>query len=107
MYTKVANIYVVPQDWKDNSGYVYIGRAGYGERGEWGNPFVIDGSADLIESEQRVIVIRQYISWISNQLAEDAGLRDRIRALKGRYLVCFCAPKLCHGDILALLADTL
>lgn len=70
-------------------GAQYIGRGS-----KWGNPFVIgkDGS--------RETVIRKYIAWLPSQLREDAK-----KELKGRDLVCFCAPEACHGDILLLLAN--
>lgn len=30
---------------------------------------------------------------------------DEIRALRGKTLICWCAPLPCHGDVLARLAD--
>ncbi|PPQ35562.1 protein of unknown function [Rhodoblastus acidophilus] len=68
----------------------YIGRGG-----KWGNPFVIGKDGDRNE------VVRKYRCMIT---ANDKLLAD-IHELKGRNLVCFCAPKLCHGDILKELAD--
>jgi hypothetical protein len=71
---------------------VYIGR---GRSSKLGNPFVIgrDGPrAEVIESFNRWIV-RQH------------QLRDAIRELRGRDLVCFCAPQPCHGDVLLRLAN--
>ena len=70
-------------------GAVYIGR---GSR--WGNPFVIgkDGSRDDVCEKHK-----QYL-WDQVQSGE-VSLDDLI-ALKGKDLVCFCAPLRCHGHTL-------
>ena len=67
---------------------VYVGRPT-----KWGNPFVIgkDGT--------RAEVISAYRNW----LASDAGATIREaakRELRGRDLICFCAPQACHADVL-------
>lgn len=72
---------------------VYVGRPS-----PIGNPFIIgrDGS--------REDVIRKYGAWIMKP--EQDALRDAIRnQLAGRDLVCFCAPKPCHADIIFMLAN--
>jgi hypothetical protein len=71
---------------------VYIGR---GRGSKLGNPFVIgrDGS--------RAEVIESFNQWIVRQ----RHLKETIRNLRGRDLVCFCAPKPCHGDVLLRLAN--
>jgi len=68
---------------------VYIGRPS-----KWGNPFVIgrDGTRDE--------VIAKYRQWFARN-----GDWDGLRQLKGKLLVCWCAPAPCHGDWLALLAE--
>jgi len=70
---------------------VYIGRPS-----KFGNPFEIGKDGDREE------VIRKYKGWILNQpeLVEDAK-----RELKGKDLVCWCAPLACHGDILLEIAN--
>lgn len=72
---------------------VYIGR---GPNSKWGNPFVIgkDGS--------RKEVIDKYREWIKTQ----PHLMNSLHELKGMRLACFCVPKLCHGHVLAELADS-
>ena len=71
-------------------GAVYIGRGS-----KWGNPFRIGIDGDRNE------VIRKYAEWIISQ----PHLIDSISELYGHDLVCFCAPKPCHGDILLALAN--
>lgn len=63
--------------------------------GKWGNPFRIgrDGT--------RQECIQKYREWIVNQPELMAALPE----LQGMRLGCWCRPGLCHGDILAELAD--
>lgn len=62
---------------------------------KWGNPFKIgrDGSRSEV-----VALYRQYI--LSNP-----KLMAALPELKGKDLVCYCAPFLCHADILLELAN--
>lgn len=69
---------------------VYIGRPSI-----WGNPW------SLKREKDRDLVIAQYAAWIVQQ----PHLIERLAELKGKRLGCYCAPKRCHGDVLALLAD--
>ncbi len=71
---------------------VYIGRPG-----TWGNPFRIgrDGGRDE--------VIARYEAWLGHQ----PTLLARLGELRGKRLGCWCAPRPCHGDVLARLADAL
>jgi hypothetical protein len=76
----------------DDDDVVYIGRPS-----KWGNPFVIgrDGT--------RGQVIEKY----ENHLLNDWQLVEALPELQGKRLACYCAPKPCHGDLLAWLADHL
>lgn len=69
---------------------VYIGRPS-----KWGNPFKtgVHGTRDE--------VIAKYEAWVVTQPELLAALPE----LRGKRLGCFCAPKSCHGDVLARLAD--
>lgn len=69
----------------------YIGRPS-----KFGNPFVIgrDGSrADVITK------FEQYIR------ARPALMEAAKHELKGKDLVCWCAPLACHGDVLSRIAN--
>lgn len=72
-------------------GAVYIGRPT-----RWGNPFVIgkDGT--------RQDVVEKYEAWVRTKPELMALIK---KELKGRDLVCFCAPLGCHGDVLLKLAN--
>ena len=89
-------------------------RRTYKGPGEWicssrsplGNPFVMDTESD------REDVIKKYKFWISRQinLNDTATLRElnRLfnRAKKGDLnLICWCAPKPCHGDVIKKLLE--
>jgi hypothetical protein len=78
------------------AGAVYIGRKWrHMPASKWGNRFVIgrDGT--------RAEVIAKYRVWICDQPDLVAALLE----LRGRNLVCFCAPEPCHGDVLLELAN--
>lgn len=72
-------------------GAVYIGRGSI-----YGNPFVINVDGTREE------VIAKYKVWVQEH---PTLLRTIKRELRGRDLVCFCAPKPCHGDYLLELAN--
>jgi hypothetical protein len=72
------------------SNAIYIGRPS-----KWGNPFAIGKDGNRQE------VVQKYKDYIlSNQ-----SLLSQIEELRGKDLVCFCAPQQCHGDILIELAN--
>lgn len=64
----------------------------------WGNPFRLD------DESQRPQVIIMYRDWLCDKLAGDPALVRDLALLAGRDLVCHCAPKVCHGDVLSLAA---
>ncbi len=70
---------------------IYIGRWT-----KWGNPFRIGIHGD------RATVIAKFETYIRARPALMAAAR---RELKGRDLVCHCAPLACHGDVLARIAE--
>lgn len=72
-------------------GSVYIGRPS-----QWGNPFVIGKDGD------RDDVIAKFRAWLHGQPELLASVK---RDLCGKDLVCFCAPKSCHGDVLIEVAN--
>jgi len=69
---------------------VYIGRPS-----KWGNPFLIgkDGT--------REEVIEKYKDYLHGNVK----LLNDLWELKDKRLGCWCAPSICHGDVLAAYAD--
>lgn len=85
--TRVVNINKAPYD-------VYIGR-GKGQDGYFGNPF------KLYDESQRLQVALSYEEWFRFRLFIDPLFKQRVHALKGKTLGCFCKPAICHGDVIA------
>jgi hypothetical protein len=77
---------------------VYVGRPTL-----LGNPFRLENEV------QRDQVVNQYATWLQHQIRR--GNPEVIRALEELYrtlklrgnitLLCFCAPRRCHGEIIA------
>ena len=77
--------------WAKSEGlFVRVDRAS-----KWGNEF-IEG-----EDGNRDEVCEKYAAWLPQQ----RHLLDELSSLRGRALGCWCAPKRCHGDLLARLAN--
>jgi len=64
---------------------VYVGRAGRGEDGYFGNPFPLG-------EQSRGATIERYRGYFLNRLRTDEQFARRVRALKGKTLGCFCKP---------------
>jgi mannose-6-phosphate isomerase-like protein (cupin superfamily) len=95
--TTVVNLRAVRYD-PANPDHVYIGRANRRWRlpaSKWANPF------PLRSEREREAMLARYRGY----LQERPDLRAAVGELRGRTLYCWCAPKPCHGDILAALAD--
>ncbi len=73
------------------AGAVYIGRPS-----KFGNPYVIGKHGTR---EQVIERYRQYL--VLNPELYLAAKRE----LRGKDLVCFCAPEACHGDVLLEIAN--
>ncbi len=89
----------------DGSNGVYIGRQSTPMH--WGNPFKIGAPHPLTKKPMtREDVIDQYEYWLATSTDERVQwIRDNAHKLKGKHLLCFCAPLPCHGDVLAKLAE--
>ena len=70
---------------------VYVGRPT-----KWGNPFMLNA-----DGSNRDEVVEQYAKWLFNQ----PDLMAELPKLRGRHLVCWCAPLRCHADVLLELAN--
>jgi hypothetical protein len=87
---------------------ITVGNKQHGARGIYvgrpsalGNPFV------MREEETRAQVIRAYEEWLAEQLLDPSSPAsreiERLAALAREQdvcLLCFCAPKACHADII-------
>lgn len=79
---------------------VYIGRGRGGVAGIFGNPFVIGRDGDRDE------VINKFRKYFEARLEQDQAVREAFDELLHHaragdlYLVCWCAPLSCHGDVI-------
>lgn len=89
---------------------VYIGRCMpqvpdgvEGGDGFWGNPIKITSDTEFNRKE----AIIKYWEWLNSDDPRAVANRKAIRGgvLKDKNLGCWCAPKLCHGHVLARLAN--
>ena len=94
MPTKMPKVYNMHRkDAPDDA--IYIGRPS-----RWGNPFEIgkDGTRKEVVAKFRRMMYQDDKFW--------SVKRWEVKAeLAGKDLVCFCAPKACHGDVLLEIAN--
>lgn len=106
MHTVVVNRNSSPFD-------VYIGRPG-----PWGNPYgtsteeslaehLVETREEAIKCYRTWMCFRLYLAGLSSDDDPDRQLKQELLDLQGKRLGCWCAPKLCHGDVLKELSDAL
>jgi hypothetical protein len=91
--TRVVNINTLPEPFPPD--HIYIGREGHRFDGYFGNPSRIEPGVT------RGVVLTEYALYFSNRIVTDLEFARRILQLRGKVLVCFCAPQICHGDVIA------
>ena len=74
---------------------VYIGRAGRGEDGYFGNPFRVGKDGNRAEA------IQKFRTYFDARIVNDLEYKRRVLDLRGKRLGCFCKPQPCHGDVIA------
>lgn len=102
MTTTVVNIYKDPYD-------VYIGRAGKGQDGYYGNPVTINKTCPICGGihKDRGSTLPCYEIYFKKRIESDSEFKERILSLEGKRLGCFCRSpndpptKICHGLIIA------
>ena len=88
---------MTPRVWNKRDPNVPAGAVYVGRPTKWGNPFKIDAE------HPREQVIAQYRDWLGyNALALQLAAK---RELRGKDLVCWCAPLPCHADVLLEIAN--
>jgi hypothetical protein len=84
---------MIPRVWNKHGPGDYPASAVYIGRGsDYGNPFKIGQHGDRAE------VIRRFEREVLPNLD--------VSALRGKHLLCFCAPKVCHGDAILRKANS-
>ena len=83
-------------------GAVYVGRPT-----KWGNPFThLDYGGGKYKVATREEAVAKYEEALLAKFARDPDAKRRLqRELRGKDLVCWCAPKACHADVLMKYAN--
>ncbi len=90
--TTVVNIRKDPYD-------IYIGRAGKGRDGYYGNPHIVGYCPLCRKTHKRGEAIEFFKEYFDKRIESDVEFKERVLELQGKRLGCFCAPNFCHGDI--------
>ena len=78
---------------------VYVGRPS-----DFGNPFSEKpGTLAKYRVKTRAIAIARYEEWLLSQPELVARVKKELR---GKILSCWCAPKDCHAEVLAKIAES-
>lgn len=81
---------------------VYIGRGS-----KWGNPFShFRVSAAKYRAATRKEACEKHAEYLQAQIHAGEITLAELAELHGKDLVCFCAPKQCHGDTLTAWGST-
>lgn len=103
--SEVINISKAPKGWETNPAYAYIGRAGHGMLGYFGNPIspkakcLICGVIHGLPGS----TLECYESYLTHRLCADSMFHHRFHSeLTGKILVCpgNCKIGYCHGNII-------
>lgn len=112
--TRVIHI----RDSKKTPDETYIGRPGAkAPKAEWGNPVVCNKRCPVCGDAHtnKGSTLACYETYLRARLSGDAEFYGKFWALRGRTLVCFCAPsggfgegatEICHGQVMARILDT-
>ncbi len=86
---------------ENNELTVYVGRPS-----PLGNPYI------MRDENQRGLVIAMYETWLRKQLLQDTPQKKEMQRLVDLYvkwhtltLVCWCAPKRCHAEVIAKIVE--
>lgn len=74
---------------------VYVGRPS-----EWGNPYshFKTGYTSVVPTREQAI--QEYRGWLKRRINSEPDMIDKLAALYGKRLACWCAPQPCHAEIL-------
>lgn len=71
---------------------------------KWGNPFFLDDTKD---DEKRAACLKRYKRHLAMQIKTGSITKEDLLGLVGKRLGCCCAPKPCHGDVIAEVVNKL
>lgn len=81
---------------------VYIGRAGHGQKGTFGNPFEVGKVCSRCRRyhSTRESTLPCYEAYLNERADKDPAFRAELLQLRHKRLGCFCKPDACHGDVI-------
>lgn len=90
---------------------IYIGRAGKGQDGYFGNPILVGEYCKCCRQVHNTpgSTVECYRLYFLHRIKTDPEFKTRVLELRGKRLGCFCAPKggfqatdmiRCHGQII-------
>ena len=93
MNDAIVNLYTVSdlRSWIKGKDNIYIGRPS-----KWGNPYKVGTKVGTYSRQEAVSLYETYIK-------DSETLSVSIGALKEKILGCWCAPKVCHGQVASLI----
>jgi hypothetical protein len=99
--TTVLNVYHGKQS------DVYIGRAGHGQDGYFGNIHPVGNPCPKCKATHtQEEAVEAYRADFLVRIEKDPVFKKKVLELCGKTLGCFCKPKQCHGDVLAEYVNT-
>lgn len=102
METTVVNRYKIAPNWDKDPAYIYIGRRNRCSSGLFGNPIVAGKPCLICDARHEAAgsTLACYEVYLRRRLEYDPKFKAAFLQLDGKYLVCSCAPRRCHGDII-------
>lgn len=92
-------------------GCVYVGRSGT-RPDHYGNPFGFGkGGIFCVRVANRQEAIKAYAQWLQGETYQDVEptrrqwILDNLQVLKGKNLICWCAPLACHAEVLMAMVN--
>lgn len=87
----------IPKVWNKRDPHVPVDAVYVGRPSKWGNPY------PMRNETMRKTVIDAYRGLLAIRPELVAAAKEELR---GKHLVCWCAPKPCHADVLLEIANT-
>jgi len=84
---------------EEMKGIIYIGRVNVRKKlpeSPFANPFKL--SSNL--SSERIKVVYDYFYHFYTKMKSESDFLEKVLALRGKTLGCWCKPYICHGDII-------
>ena len=88
---------------------VYIGRPGKKQPGLLGNPIVRNQYCPVCAEVHRGrgATLDCFERYFAERIASDPAYKALVLQARGKKLGCFCAPRRCHGDVIAAYLNSL